>query len=436
MNADISLDGLWDFVVDLDPKYHGSRNYARPGWDRRHWLKVPVPGVWNRYAERYDIFEGVGWFAREFTVPSLESGSTCLLRFGGVNYACEVFLNGELAGSHEGGYTEFVLDVSSLVRPGQNSIAVRVENRSLKMKLPPVLGYFNYGGIHRDVTLEVHAGPYLEDLAYEGSPGAVGGRLHLSGVVAGTGSSVCQVEATCAGSSDRTSAATGDRFDLELVVPGAEAWSPDRPTLYPVQVSLEGNGQTCQTCELEIGFRTITASGTRIELNGSPLHFRGICYLYDSPAYGLVMRPEQYEHDLALLREFPSCSRWGGVSRGRTRRAHRMCRRRSRNQGSPPASCIRRRFPAAPRTGRPRTHTRRCKSASRRAPRTAHSWATLRIPRACQNRCSPGGIDSRTLANRRLRRQPLSRRFPSSNQHRPGRTRIPPGTGARWVGPW
>ncbi len=303
MSTVVHLNGLWDFCVDLDPKYHRARNYARPDWDRRHWLKVPVPGVWNRYAERHDVFEGVGWFARAFALPSLGIGSTCLLRFGGVNYACEVYLNGELAGTHEGGYTAFALDVSALVRPGENAIAVRVDNRSLNMKLPPVLGYFNYGGIHRDVTLEVHPEAYLEDLAYQATPSAVGGTLHLSGQIAGPGGTACQVRATCAGLSSESLAITGDRFDLEITVSGAEPWSPDRPALYPVYISLEHDGQTCQTRELEVGFRTVSANGTRILLNGTPVDLRGICYLYDSPAYGLVMRPEQYERDLALLGE-------------------------------------------------------------------------------------------------------------------------------------
>lgn len=303
MNTSISLNGLWDFVVDLDPKYHAARNYAQPQWNRRHWLKVPVPGVWNKYAERYDVFEGVGWFTREFTLPELAPGTTSLLRFGGVNYLCEVFVNGELAGTHEGGYTEFTLDVSHLVHPGQNVIAVRVDNRSLNMKLPPVLGYFNYGGIHRDVTLELYPGAYLADIAYEAFPSANGGILRLSGQVAKAERSVYQVAVSCAGSSQHTNVAPDGRFSLEWTVPDVVPWSPESPALYPVRVSLEQAGQTEHLRELVVGFRRITANGTRVELNGKQIDFCGICYVYDSPAYGLVMYPEQYEPDLELFQE-------------------------------------------------------------------------------------------------------------------------------------
>ena len=45
----LNLNGLWDFVADLDPKYHSDAAagqppaYADPDADRRHWLKAPVP---------------------------------------------------------------------------------------------------------------------------------------------------------------------------------------------------------------------------------------------------------------------------------------------------------------------------------------------------------------------------------------------------------
>lgn len=158
MKQVVDLNGQWDFVADLDPKYHSDTRiypdpaFARPDANRRHWMKVPVPGVWQKYAERYDIFEGVCWFACEFEIDSLPIAGLARLRFGAVNYLCRVFLNGEELGSHEGGYTEFVLDATGHLRTGTNHIAVMVDNRATTMKWPPCLGYFNYGGIYRDVT--------------------------------------------------------------------------------------------------------------------------------------------------------------------------------------------------------------------------------------------------------------------------------------------
>ena len=80
----INLNGLWDFVVDLDPKYHhDERIYAKPPYaqvegDRRYWMSVAVPGVWNKYAEKLDIYEGVCWYGREFEIETLPAGATAL----------------------------------------------------------------------------------------------------------------------------------------------------------------------------------------------------------------------------------------------------------------------------------------------------------------------------------------------------------------------
>ncbi|MBN1554304.1 MAG: beta galactosidase jelly roll domain-containing protein, partial [Phycisphaerae bacterium] len=132
----VDLNGLWDFVIDLDPKYHNNlvhHNgpcYAQPDADRRNWDQVTVPGVWNSYAERLDIYEGVCWLAREFVVAHLPKNAGAFLRFGGVNYKCRVFLNGTLVGEHEGGYTEFHLDVAAVLKEGKNHLAVEVDNRA------------------------------------------------------------------------------------------------------------------------------------------------------------------------------------------------------------------------------------------------------------------------------------------------------------------
>lgn len=302
MSTFISLNGLWDFVVDLDPKYHQNRNYAKPNWDRRHWKRVSVPGVWNKYAERYDIFEGVGWFAREFALEAVAPDTTCLLRFGGVNYLCEVFVNGVLVGTHEGGYNEFVVDVSRSVHVGTNHIAVRVDNRALNMKLPPVLGYFNYGGIHRDVILEVHPTAYIADINFNCEPADSGGTLRAWGRVAKpTNTKLLQI--TCKGQTTSAMIETDGRFDLTLNVIGVDAWSPDHPALYNARVEVLEQGIACDTRAFEIGFRTITTRGTQIELNGQPLDLRGVCYLYDSPTHGLVVQADQFEVDLQLLRK-------------------------------------------------------------------------------------------------------------------------------------
>lgn len=303
MRQVISLDGQWDFVADLDPKYHAVHGgFHKPDANRRHWLKVRVPGVWQKYAERYDVFEGVCWFAREFDVPALPAGAAARLRFGAVNYLCRVFLNGREIGGHEGGYTPFSLDAAVALTPGTNHIAVQVDNRATSIKWPPCLGYFNYGGIHRSVTLEITDGPCLDEVAIRAVPDPIGGRLFVRAAVAGARPGLkLRVESGGLSWEERV-AGTGP-FEFEVSFPDAGPWSPASPELHQVRVALlEGEAET-DGLSLNVGFRSIELRGGRILLNGRPLALKGVCYVYDSPEHGLVMTPGQVGADLAMIKE-------------------------------------------------------------------------------------------------------------------------------------
>ena len=234
----MDLNGVWDFVADLDPKYHAIHGgFHKPDANRRHWRKVPVPGVWQKYAERYDIFEGVCWFAREFEAPEAVPGAIARLRFGAVNYLANVYLNGEKVGTHEGGYTEFALDVSGKLKPGVNHLAVQVDNRAMITKWPPCLGYFNYGGIHRGVRLEIATGPTLADLCLEAVPAENGWELAVTGLVSGPS----DARIVCIGSEGLSwDAHIRPDGTLAARVPffNTPAWNPETPHLVPVTVEL------------------------------------------------------------------------------------------------------------------------------------------------------------------------------------------------------
>jgi len=304
MRTTVDLNGTWDFVADLDPKYHERHGgFHNPGASRRHWLKVPVPGVWQRYGERYDLYEGVCWFAREFEVSGLGGAVAARLCFGGANYLACVYLNGERVGSHEGGYTGFRLDVTGRLRPGRNHLAVQVDNRASTIRWPPCLGYFNYGGIHRGVSLEILDGPVLDGVTLTAVPVPGGWELVVSGQLLNAGSGgvvrVCSGGGVC-----WERGVEGGPFSLCVPFAGVASWSPDAPHLEAIAVDLlDRAGRSLDRQELAFGFRALGMRDGQVQLNGSPYPLKGVCYVYDSPGHGLVMAPEQIETDLRLMKE-------------------------------------------------------------------------------------------------------------------------------------
>ena len=76
-----------------------------------------------------DEIHPVIWYRRSFTVPGEMQRKRVLLRFGAVDYECSVYINGQMAGTHKGGYTPFALDITPLLTDGENDLCLRVEDQ-------------------------------------------------------------------------------------------------------------------------------------------------------------------------------------------------------------------------------------------------------------------------------------------------------------------
>lgn len=89
--------------------------------DRR---EIRVPSCWETIEQD---FEGVGFYARRFTVPQTWKGKTIRLQFDAVNYIAEVYLNDHVVGRHEGGYGPFEFRVDDLLKFDEdNFLSLRV----------------------------------------------------------------------------------------------------------------------------------------------------------------------------------------------------------------------------------------------------------------------------------------------------------------------
>ena len=96
-------------------------------------LRVPRPSqrrCRGSSRTRFPVITASPGTGRNSRVPPIahKDGRT-LLRFWQVDYKCDVWLNDTAVGSHEGGESVFVFDVTGIVKPGQtNRLAVRVLN--------------------------------------------------------------------------------------------------------------------------------------------------------------------------------------------------------------------------------------------------------------------------------------------------------------------
>ena len=106
----LDLSGIWDFQTDPQEvgEQHGWYNGladARP---------LAVPGSWNEQYEDLYNYLGLAWYVRRTYVPSSWKGQRVFLRVGSANYYATVYVNGEQAGTHEGGHLPFAFEITDL----------------------------------------------------------------------------------------------------------------------------------------------------------------------------------------------------------------------------------------------------------------------------------------------------------------------------------
>ena len=129
----LDISGIWDFCTDPDSEGEAA------GWARGLPASRPiaVPASWNdQYLDLHDYL-GLAWYQTGFDLPWGWEGRKICLRFGSVNYLASVWVNGKLAGGHEGGHLPFEFDITALVGPQQNRLVVCVDGALAPDRVPP-----------------------------------------------------------------------------------------------------------------------------------------------------------------------------------------------------------------------------------------------------------------------------------------------------------
>src|SRR5262249_6720506 len=116
-----TLDGTWQFALDPDAAWS---RLGQVSWDRE--ITVPFgPGTPASGVGEPGYFLAC-WYRRTFSDPRANPGERLLLHFGAVDFAARVWVNGQLATWHEGGYSPFSVDVTDLLTDaGEQEIVVR-----------------------------------------------------------------------------------------------------------------------------------------------------------------------------------------------------------------------------------------------------------------------------------------------------------------------
>jgi len=262
----LSLDGVWQFRHEDGP-----------------WREAHVPQPWQaEFSDLVDTF-GHAIYKRSFTLPSGWESRDLVLRFGAVSYFCEVFLNGEKLGSHEGAFLPFEFAIDSARLRSTNEVEVRVTMPSADQSAFPqfpfseiphgkISWYGRIGGLWQSVSLLARDARRLDHVVIEaGMDGVVRADLAFTAAAAGLPAQV-EVRGGDGAVIASTQVLAAQSVGITLDVPGARLWDVGQPNLYTLSVTLDGGADVV---EETFGFRTVTTANGQILLNGKPVYMRG-----------------------------------------------------------------------------------------------------------------------------------------------------------------
>ena len=307
-----------------------------PGFDASDWQSVAVPHTYN--AEDSGIggakargepegvyYRGPAWYRLSLDHDP-QPDTRYLLHFGGATLTADVWLNGEKVGTHDGGYAAFRFDVTDHLTPGENVLAVRVDNAK-NPQISPLNGDFNvFGGLYREVKLIATPELHFDRLQHAG-PGVMVRTETLGENSAVVGASATVVNDRAAPArfevvsrildADGQEVAT-QRSPLTLA-PGASGTAEQRFTLdqpklwqgrngaylYEVRSEIVADGEVVDTQTVPLGVRTVAVEphGTFL-LNGEPYPLYGVNLQMPTRfARGPIVTEAEIDEDLRIFDE-------------------------------------------------------------------------------------------------------------------------------------
>ncbi|MGI6082285.1 MAG: glycoside hydrolase family 2 TIM barrel-domain containing protein [Limnochordia bacterium] len=347
------LNGNWKFFYApapaLSPPGFHDKDFDATGWD-----DIQVPGHWQLQGYDHPHYTNIlypfpvdpprvptenptGIYRREFAIPSGWEGRRIFLHFAGVDSAFHVWVNGQEAGYSKGSRVPSEFDITSYVRPGRNTLAVRVYKWSDGSYLEDQ-DHWWLSGIFRDVYLFAAPNVHLFDFAVRTllDEQYRDATLKVQTVVQNytdqdrTGHRVelvllddamQPVLAAPLEAGFDVAARESVTVHLESPVSNPRKWSAESPYLYTLLITLKDSRDRVlevETCK--VGFRSVEIKDGNLLVNGVAVMLKGVNRHDNHPDLGRAVSMDAMVRDILLMKRhninavrtshYPNDPRW------------------------------------------------------------------------------------------------------------------------------
>ena len=300
-----SLNGNWSFKYLPGLDAGADAQFTAPGFDVSRWQTIAVPANWELHGHAEPSYgdnlkDGLGLYRRTFTVPKNWAGRRTFLRFDGVAFGYQVWVNGKLAGaSSASAFNRHTFDVTDLLQD-RNTVAVRVTTKPLGYEFD-LNDDWSLSGIYRDVTLISLPAVHVQDLAVSTVLQGSDVRFTLDVQLSAPGATV-HAELFDA-KEKRVAGQVLNNLSATLHIAQPQLWTAETPTLYRLVLNVKQQGKTIQTVEQRVGLREVRVVGKQLLVNGKPVKLRGVNHHDLDPVTGRAVTEAQMRQDLALMKQ-------------------------------------------------------------------------------------------------------------------------------------
>lgn len=270
------------------------------------------------------LYQMVSGYRRHLLIPKDWQGKRILLTFEGAAHDSTVFCNGKKVGEHHCGYTAFTVDLTDNVLYGQdNLLCVRLDSKE-NLNVPPfgyVIDYMTYGGIYRDVRLEVKEKVSLSDIfvhtAIDFRSSPVTAQITSEITLTESDENVtirqyympkstataqeswrllCEQTVSADVSCDK-------EFSLTATITAPLLWDTEEANLYILKTQLYQDNTLLDETETTFGIREAVFKKDGFYLNGRKLRIRGLNRHQSFPYVGYAMPKSMQRLDADLLKK-------------------------------------------------------------------------------------------------------------------------------------
>lgn len=290
------------------------------------WESVNLPHTFNidAYQQR-NYYQGKGFYRRTLVLPEIVAERRYYMKIDAASKAANIRVNGKKVGSHVGGYTACIVDITEYIRK-ENLIEITVDNG--RKDITPISADFTFwGGIYRDVWL-ISTPKQHFNMSNMGSDG-----IFISTPVVNEKRGVLKVKCEVTNDSHESSILevrsaiyspqgkllqtikqkqklkSGETYIFENTsgaIESPDLWSPETPSLYLVKTTLVDpkSGKLLDEKNHKVGFRWFTFDGSKgFFLNGKSYKLRGLNRHQDQAPAGVALDDEAHRRDIFLMKE-------------------------------------------------------------------------------------------------------------------------------------